>query len=256
MRNGRKLKQLAALFTLAVMCLGLAGCGGEYAEEIKTINAGVNALAEVENGHLVMTGQTGAEEGKIPGFDGAYVYDYLYRIDVRTFNYQVEKRHLGAEGQPGELIEPAYRVIDAHKYDLATGAEDEAYEGKIGDFPDLLPFYFGAGLKPGFVERVEALAPAELGADESWQGWRVYKNEKYINRVNSSRSKNGADGLMLENYVDYWLDGAGVLVRMDYVSRDAISQTDEAGNTLAEDILRQQYSFCLVSYNQPENAEF
>lgn len=250
----RKMKKLGLLVCCLLLCLGLAGCGSEYAGQIKAINSGVEALAELANGHLVMTGETWAEGGKISGFDGAYKYDYHYSIEVRTFNYMVEKRYLDGEGLPGELIEPPYKVIDAHKYDLATGAEDEEYAGKIGDFPDLLPFYFGAGLKAGYVDRAEQLEPAELGMDGSWQGWRVYKNDKYISRVNRSRNKGGADGKMLEHYVDYWLDETGVLVRMDYVSRDAVSQTDEEGNVLAEDILQQHYSFVMESYNEDSNV--
>ena len=57
-----KFKRLAALGLLLV-CTGLlAGCG-KYNEEIKQINAGVEALSTVQNGHLLMTAQTQAEQG-------------------------------------------------------------------------------------------------------------------------------------------------------------------------------------------------
>ncbi|MCX4266006.1 MAG: hypothetical protein OSJ64_04225, partial [Firmicutes bacterium] len=62
------------------------------------------------------------------------------------------------------------------------------------------------GLKSGNVGNVEVITDE---AHPEWQGWRVHKNDKYIKRVNSSRNKDGADGLMLENYVDYWLDANG-----------------------------------------------
>ena len=138
-------------------------------------------------------------------------------------------------------------MIDAHKYDLATGVEDEEYAGKIGDFPDLLSFFFKAGLKSGYVGNVEVITDE---AHPEWQGWRVHKNDKYIKRVNSSRNKDGADGLMLENYVDYWLDANGVLVRMDYFSRDSITIDD------VSDEISQLYIFELLDYNNPEIADF
>lgn len=237
-----KLKRLAALGLLLV-CTGLlAGCG-KYNEEIKQINSGVEALSTVQNGHLLMTAQTQAEQGLVQGYDSAYCYDYRYRIDVRTFNFVVEKRYLPTE----LLIEPPYKVIDAHKYDLETGVEDEEYAGKIGDFPDLLSFFFKAGLKSGYVGEVEALTDAD---HPDWQGWRVHKNDKYISRANKSRSKDGADGLMLENYVDYWLNKDGLLVRMDYFSRDSII-VDEVSDTIS-----QLYVFELLDYNKEEIADF
>ena len=65
-----KLKALAAL-GLLLACAGLlAGCG-EYDEEIKQINAGVEALSEVQNGHLVMTANTQAEQGLVQGYDSS-----------------------------------------------------------------------------------------------------------------------------------------------------------------------------------------
>ncbi len=78
----------------------------------------------------------------------------------------------------------------------------------------------------------------------------MHKNDKYIKRVNSSRNKDGADGLMLENYVDYWLDANGVLVRMDYFSRDSITIDD------VSDEISQLYIFELLDYNNPEIADF
>lgn len=78
----------------------------------------------------------------------------------------------------------------------------------------------------------------------------MHKNDKYIKRVNSSRNKDGADGLMLENYVDYWLDANGVLVRMDYFSRDSIT-IDEVSDEIS-----QLYIFELLDYNNPEIADF
>lgn len=232
---------LAGLALLACACC-LAGCG-DFDSEIEQINAGVESLSTLQNGHILMTAHTAATQGQVSGFDADYTYDYRYRIDVRTFNFVVEKRNQ----LTGNLIEPPYRVINAHKYDLETGVEDEEYDGKIGDFPDLLSFFFKAGLKSGYVGNVEVIASDE---HPDWQGWRVHKNDKYIKRVNSSRSKDGADGLMLENYVDYWLDASGVLVRMDYFSRDSIT-LDEAS-----DEIEQLYVFELLDYNNPEIADF
>lgn len=237
-----KLRLAALLVMLLASCGLLAGCG-EYKAEIDQINAGVEALSEVTNGHLLMTAETKAEQGLVAGFDAAYTYDYRYRIDLRTFNFVVEKRYAQTE----LFIEPPYKVIDAHKYDLATGVEDEEYSGKIGDFPDLLSFFFKGGLKPGYVGTVEQLTDAE---HPDWQGWRVHKNDKYISRANKNRSKDGADGLMLENYVDYWLDASGVLVRMDYFSRDSIT-VDEVSDTI-----QQLYVFEMLDYNNDEIADF
>lgn len=237
-----RIKGLLACLTLLLCTLGLAGCG-DFDTEIKQINAGVESLSALENGHILMTAHTAAENGLVQGYDADYTYEYRYRIDLRTFNFVAEKRN----SLTGNYIEPPYRVVDAHKYDLATGAEDEEYEGKIGDFPDLLSFFFKAGLKSGYVGSVETLSDAE---HPDWQGWRVHKNDKYIKRVNSSRSKDGADGLMLEHYVDYWLDSAGVLVRMDYFSRDSIT-VDEVS-----DEITQLYIFEMLDYNNPEIADF
>ncbi len=241
-------KKLVCLALVLAAVLALAGCG-EYKDEIKQINAGVTALGNLTGGRIVVTTDVQAEQGNIALYDSAYVSDYRYQIDVKTFNYQVEKRDMD-----GDLLEPPYKVEDAHKYDLTTGAEDETYEGKIGDFPDLLAFFFGAGLKGGYVGSVEPLTD-ETHPD--WQGFHVVKSEKYIERVNSSRDKDGADGIMLSSYVDYWLDEAGVLVRMDYVSRDAVTQVigadenGEGGETL-EDVINQKYVFELSDYEQKE----
>ena len=78
----------------------------------------------------------------------------------------------------------------------------------------------------------------------------MHKNDKYISRANKSRSKDGADGLMLENYVDYWLNKDGLLVRMDYFSRDSII-VDEVSDTIS-----QLYVFELLDYNKEEIADF
>ncbi len=240
-------KRLVCLALLLAAVLLLGGCG-EYKEEIKQINAGVTALGDLTSGHILVTTDVQAEQGVISLYDSAYVSDYRYRIDVKTFNYAVEKRDMD-----GDLLEPPYKVIDARKYDLTTGAEDETYEGKIGDFPDLLAFFFGAGLKGGYVGSVEPLTDA---AHPDWQGFHVVKSEKYIERVNSSRDKDGADGIMLSSYVDYWLDAGGVLVRMDYVSRDTVTQVvgadenGEGGETI-EDTINQKYIFELTEYNDP-----
>lgn len=252
------LKGVCCLMLLVMLPL-LGGCG-EYKEQVGVINAGVEALQTVERGHLTMTTDVKTEQGLIPGYDSQYFYDYEYRIDVRTFNYQVEKINL----LTGEQMEPPYRVVDAHKYDVTTGVEDTEYQGEIGDFPDLLTFFFGAGLKNGYVGSVETLTDE---AHPDWQGYRVHKNEKYIDRVNSTRGRDGAEGVMLENYVDYWLDEAGVLVRMDYVSRDELTYTPGTVNDEGEfvpdpqaetvtDVLNQTYIFELLAYNDPEIATF
>ena len=235
-----------ALLLAAALLLG--GCG-EYRDDIKQINAGVTALSDLTSGRITVTTDVQAEGGVISLYDSAYVSDYRYQIDVKTFNYAVEKRDMD-----GDLLEAPYKVINAHKYDLTTGADDDTYEGKVGDFPDLLAFFFGAGLKGGYVGSVEPLTD-ETHPD--WKGFHVIKSEKYIERVNSSRDKDGADGIMLSSYVDYWLDAAGVLVRMDYVSRDAVTQVvgadenGEGGETL-EDTINQKYTFELMDYNDPE----
>lgn len=240
MRIKFKFFLMVSLLLTSICCL--AGCG-EFNDQIKQINTGVESLSSLENGHILMTAHTAAKDGLVQGYDADYTYEYRYRIDVRTFNFVAEKRNL----LTGNEIEPPYRVIDAHKYDLATGVEDEEYAGKIGDFPDLLSFFFKAGLKSGYVGNVEVITDE---AHPEWQGWRVHKNDKYIKRVNSSRNKDGADGLMLENYVDYWLDANGVLVRMDYFSRDSIT-IDEVSDEIS-----QLYIFELLDYNNPEIADF
>ncbi len=236
------------LAALLAALLGLFGCGGEYADQIEQINAGVDALSALTSGHILVTTDVHSEEGNISIYDSEYVSDYRYEIDVRTFNYTVTRRDTD-----GDLLERPYKVIDAHKYDLETGEEDETYTGKIGDFPDLLPFFFGAGLKAGYVAEVQPLADAE---QPDWQGFRVVKNAKYIDRVNSSRDKDGADGIMLSGYVDYWLNEDGLLVRMDYESRDSVTQTvgaDEngAGGETLQDTIEQLYRFDLTEYNDP-----
>jgi hypothetical protein len=242
-RNFRKIR-LLSLVVLLLLTLGLSGCQfGEYKDQIETINAAVETLGTVQNGHITVTTQVAAENGLVSAYDSAYVADYRYRIDIKTFNFIVEKHDLAT----GKLLEAPYKVVDAHKYDVETGVEDEEYSGKIGDFPDLLSFFFGAGLKSGFVGTVESLTDDE---HPTWQGYRVHKNEKYVSRVNSSRGKDGGDGTMLENYVDYWIDDAGVLVRMDYVSRDDVVYED------VEDVINQSYVFELVGYNDPEIADF
>ena len=252
------MRGLCCLMLLLALPL-LGGCG-EYKEQINIINAGVEALQTVENGHLTMTTDVKTENGLIEGYDSSYFYDYEYRIDVRTFNYMVEKTDLVT----GKQLEPPFKVVDARKYDLATGVEDTEYEGEIGDFPDLLLFYFGAGLKNGYVGSVESLTDQ---AHPEWQGFRVHKSAKYIGRVNSTRGRDGAEGEMLENYVDYWLDEAGVLVRMDYVSRDELTYTPTIENAEGElvvdptrevvkDILHQTYIFELLQYNDPSIATF
>ena len=60
----------------------------------------------------------------------------------------------------------------------------------------------------------------------------------------------GIDGLMLENYVDYWLNKDGLLVRMDYFRRDSII-VDEVSDTIS-----QLYVFELLDYNKEEIADF
>lgn len=245
-----RFKGLWLAAALVVAALGLGGCGGEYKAEIEQINAGVEALGEIGNGHISVTTEVAAENGQVTLYDTAYVTDYYYEIVVKTFNFIAESRVL-TDGVPGELMQPPYKVVDAHKYDLTTGVEDEEYDGDIGDFPDLLSFYFGAGLKNSYVGSVELLTDEE---HPGWQGFHVVKSDKYVERVNSSRGKHGAEGTMLSSYVDYWLDEAGVLVRMDYVSRDAVSElvgadeNGEGGETV-EDVINQKYVFEMVAYN-------
>lgn len=240
------LKKKTLLGLLLVMAmLMLCGCG-EFKDDVEKINAGVEALSELDNGHIVVTTDVAAEEGKIWAYDAAYVNDYYYNIVIKTFNFIAEKYTM-----TGEEMAPAYYVVNAHKYDMATGAEDEEYDGEIGDFPDLLSFFFGAGLKNSYVGSVEYLTDAE---HPDWTGYHVVKSDKYIDRVNQSRNKNDADGIMLNSYVDYWLDANGVLVKMDYVSRDTVSETvgaDESGEggEVVEDVINQRYLFEMVSYN-------
>lgn len=244
-----------ALLMAAVLLLG--GCGGgDYKDQIAQINAGVEALGELKNGHISVATDIAAENALVAGYDAHYITDYYYEIVVKTFNFIAETRALN-DGAPGELIAPPYKVVDAHKYDLVTGVEDEEYDGDIGDFPDLLSFFFGAGLKSGYVGSVE---PLNTEDHPDWQGFHVVKSDKYVERVNQSRSKHGADGIMLESYVDYWLNAEGILVRMEYFSRDAVSQQPE-GNENAEgaegspaaenieDVISQKYVFELNAYN-------
>lgn len=255
----KSLMRFIGCLALLLMLPLLGGCG-EYKEQIGVINAGVEALQGVQCGHLTMTTDVKTEEGLLDGYDSSYFYDYEYRIDVRTFNYKVSKTDL-VTGKP---LEPPFKVVDARKYDLATGEEDIEYQGEIGDFPDLLTFFFGAGLKDGYVGSVETLTDE---AHPDWQGYRVHKSVKYIDRVNSTRERDGAEGEMLENYVDYWLDASGVLVRMDYFSRDQLTYIPAIENDRGEmvvdpsgevvkDILNQTYIFELLEYNDPAIADF
>lgn len=239
-------KRMSAAVLMIMALLMLAGCGSEYKEQIEAINGGVEQLGELKNGHISVTTDVAAENGAIALYDTAYVSDYYYNIVIKTFNFISEKRDMD-----GNLIEPSYRVVNAHKYDVVTNVEDEEYDGSIGDFPDLLSFFFGAGLKAGYVGSVESLTDAE---HPEWQGYHVVKSDKYVERVNQSRNKHETDGTMLSGYVDYWLDENGVLVKMDYVSRDAVTETVGAdengeGGESVEDVINQRYLFELVKYD-------
>lgn len=240
----KKSTWLLGLMLLSIFMLG--GCGSEYKEQIELMNAGVEQLGELSNGHISVTTEVKAEDGKIAIYDAAYVDDYYYNIVIKTFNYIAEKHDMD-----GNLLAPGYRVVNAQKFDMATGVQDEEYDGSIGDFPDLLSFFFGAGLKAGYVGSVESLTDAK---HPEWQGYHVVKSDKYVERVNQSRNKHETDGTMLSGYVDYWLDENGVLVKMDYVSRDAVTETVGAdengeGGESVEDVINQRYLFELVKYD-------
>lgn len=245
-----KRRTLLALLMILAMTM-LVGCGSEYKTEIEEINGGVEKLGELKSGHISVTTEVAAENGAISLYDAAYISDYYYNIVIKTFNFISEKRDMS-----GNLIEPSYRVVDAHKYDMATGVEDEEYDGSIGDFPDLLSFFFGAGLKAGYVGTVERMTDE---AHPAWQGYHVVKSDKYVERVNQSRNKHDADGTMLSGYVDYWLDENGMLVKMDYVSRDNVTETVGAdengeGGEVVEDVINQRYLFEMVGYNDDSIA--
>lgn len=240
-----KKKILTAVLMMFTLIM-LAGCGGEYKAEIEEINGGVEKLGDLRNGHITVTTEVAAEDGAVTLYDTAYVSDYYYNIVIKTFNFISEKRDMN-----GNLIEPSFYVVDAKKYDMVTDVQDEEYDGSIGDFPDLLSFFFGAGLKNSYVGTVESLTDE---VHPTWQGYHVVKSDNYVKRVNESRNKHDADGTMLSSYVDYWLDENGVLVKMDYVSRDTVSQTVGAdengeGGTLVEDVINQRYLFELGKYD-------
>lgn len=240
----KKFARLALVLAMSVVLL--AGCGSEYKAEIEAINAGVEKLGDIKNAHISVTTQVAAENGTIGIYDAEYIDDYYYNIVIKTFNYIAEKHT--PDGTP---LMDGYYVVDAKKYDLATGAQDEEYDGSIGDFPDLLSFFFGAGLKNSYVGTVERLTDEEHA---DWQGYRVIKSDTYVERVNQSRAKHETDGTMLSSYVDYWLDASGVLVKMDYVSRDGVTETIGAdengeGGEIVEDVINQRYLFEMVSYD-------
>lgn len=246
-------KSLILAVVLALAAMLMCGCvTGEYKTEIEAINAGVEKLGDLKSGHITVTTEVAAENGDIAIYDAAYQDDYYYNIVIKTFNYVAEKRTMD-----GVLMEPAYYVVDAEKYDMATGVQDEEYEGSIGDFPDLLSFFFGAGLKTSYVGTVERLTDE---AHPDWQGYHVVKSDKYVERVNQSRAKHKTDGTMLSSYVDYWLDASGVLVKMDYVSRDEVTETVGAdengeGGTEVEDVINQRYLFEIMTYNDESITE-
>lgn len=254
----RFMRLLFCLMLLSMLTL-LGGCG-EYKEQIDAINASVEKAQALERAHITMTTEVATENGLIDGYDSNYLFDYEYRIDVRTFNFVATKTDLTT----GRELVPPYKVVNAHKYDLATGVEDTEYEGAIGDMPDLLSFFFGAGLKNNYVGSVESITDEN---HPDWTGYHVQRSYKYMERVNSTRGRDGAEGVMLDGYVDYWLDAEGVLVRMDYVSRDEISYTplieNENGEMVEDpnaetvtDILDQKYIFEILAYNDPEIADF
>ena len=122
-------KKLVCLALVLAAVLALAGCG-EYKDEIKQINAGVTALGNLTGGRIVVTTDVQAEQGNIALYDSAYVSDYRYQIDVKTFNYQVEKRDMD-----GDLLEPPYKVEDAHKYDLTLGRRTKRMRARSAIFP-------------------------------------------------------------------------------------------------------------------------
>lgn len=232
-------KHLWLAVALLMMSLLMAGCNNEYKAEVEQINSGIEALSTVKSGHITVTTNVYAENDAFDAYDSANVADYRYQIDIKTFNYVSETRDLAT----GQIIVEPYKVIDAEKFDLATGVQDTEYEGKIGDFPDLLPFYFASGLKNKFVGSIEVLTDEN---HPDWQGWRVYKSDNYIERTNKTRKKEEVDGTMLEHYVDYWLDADGVLVRMNYVSRDDMTYEGK------QDTVHQSYLFEMLDYNNPE----
>lgn len=240
-------KSWALVLLLALSAMLMCGCvTGEYKTEIEEINNGVEMLGDLKSGHVTVTTEVAAENGDIAIYDAAYQNDYYYNIVIKTFNYVAAKRDMN-----GNLLEPAYYVVNAEKFDLTTEVQDEEYDGSIGDFPDLLSFFFGAGLKTSYVGTVEKMTDE---AHPDWQGYHVVKSDKYVERVNQSRTKHETDGTMLSSYVDYWLDAAGVLVKMDYVSRDAVTEivgADEngEGGEAVEDVINQRYLFEMVTYN-------
>lgn len=247
------LKKTCALLVLLVMMgLLMCGCkGGEYKAEIEEINAGVEALGDVESGHIVVTTNVKAEEGNIALYDAEYVNDYYYNIVIKTFNYIAEKHTMD-----GAVMEPKYYVYNAKKYDMATGERDEEYKGGIGDFPDLLPYFFGAGQKAKYVGEVQRMTDDE---HPNWQGYHLVRSDNYVKRANNVREKYETDGIMLSGYVDYWIDENGVLVKMNYVSRDTVTETVGAdengeGGTEVTDVINQSYLFEMVSYNDDSIA--
>lgn len=247
------LKKICALLMVLVMSAMLAcGCSADqYKTEIEEINAGVEALGDVKSGHIVVTTDVKAEEGNIALYDAEYVNDYYYNIVLKTFNYIAEKHAMD-----GVSMEPVYYVYNAKKYDMTTGERDEEYDGSIGDFPDLLPYFFGAGQKAKYVGEVQRMTDDE---HPNWQGYHLVRSDNYVKRANSVREKYETDGIMLSGYLDYWIDENGVLVKMVYASRDAVTETVGAdengeGGTEVSDVINQTYLFEMVTYNDDSIA--
>lgn len=242
----KKLNKIMLMLLSAMLIFSLAGCSSsEYSAEIKVINAAVSRFEDLTSGYVIMTADAHNEDGSDAEFASYYQEEYRFRIDAKQFNYIVEKTDL----LTGEQMERPYKVVAGSKYYTDTNEKDMDYDEDIGAFPDFLGFYLQAGLENKYVGVVEMLDYSENADYAGLTGYRVYKSDSYVSQVNEDRETQGGTLVMLESYVDYWLDEAGIVVKMDYVSRDAQGDSET-------EILYQSYFFEMLDYNNPEIADF
>lgn len=242
----KKLNKIMFLVLSMVMVCSLSACSSsEYSDEIKVINAAVGRFEDLVSGYVIMTADVHNEDGSETEFAAYYQEEYRYRIDAKQFNYTVEKTDL----LTGELMERPYKVVAGSKYYTDTNEKDMDYDEDIGAFPDFLGFYLQAGLEDKYVGVVKMLDYSDNAEYDGLTGYRGWKSDSYVSQVNDDRETQGGTLVMLESYVDYWLDEAGIVVKMDYVSRDAQGDSET-------EILYQSYFFEMLDYNNPDIADF
>ena len=182
---------------ILLLAMILAGCG-QSSPEIDAINEGVHQFGKLENARIVVTTKTHAENEQFTDYDAETQTEFQFVMDDQGVIYTETTTDLLQPEKPATMKKSVYGKL----YEVTQNADGDLAETFIdeGDHyrrPDLLTYLYKK-VQSSHVETTETVAHPER---EDWTGYRIVRNEKYINAVNKSRNDDPAYGLVQDSSV-------------------------------------------------------